>query len=285
MSGTKGPRFGLTLKMFGASALVVAVVLGGTLAVVSARATRAADEALHSRLDNTVAVAARAIDAENAKLASGADVAAQIPDLHRGRGERRIELAPRSLDDVPRPARRQLHPHHRRERHPGGALRRAGQDRRPARRSPDRRGARGPPGDGIRQPGGSAALPRGGDTARAHGAGGAARRASDHRLPRGGSEDRHRFGDGVLRARLAQPAGRGREQRAPVGAARRRRRQRGGHGRRGATGISRRSSTGIVWSGATGSCRTPAARRRSAAISRSGRATPSWRRIAPRSAP
>jgi len=74
-----GRRFGLTLKIFGASALVVALVLGGTIAVVSARATRAADEALRQRLDNTIAVAGRVIDGENAKLASGANVAAQIP--------------------------------------------------------------------------------------------------------------------------------------------------------------------------------------------------------------
>ena len=80
MSDTRrGPRVGLTLKIFGASALVVAVVLGGTIAVVSARATRAADEALHRRLDNTVAAADGVITAENAKLASGASVAAQIP--------------------------------------------------------------------------------------------------------------------------------------------------------------------------------------------------------------
>ena len=79
MSDTRRLRLGLTLKIFGASALVVAVVLGGTIAVVSARATRAADEALHTRLDNTVAVAGRVIEAENAKLASGANVAAQIP--------------------------------------------------------------------------------------------------------------------------------------------------------------------------------------------------------------
>jgi len=80
VSGTSGGRrFGLTLKIFGATALVVAVVLGGTLALVSARATRTADEALHRRLDNTVAVAGQAIEAENAKLASGALVAAQIP--------------------------------------------------------------------------------------------------------------------------------------------------------------------------------------------------------------
>ena len=78
MSDTRGPRLGLTLKIFGASALVIAVVLGGTIAVVSARATRAADEALHSRLDNTVAVAGSVIEADNGKLASGASVAAQI---------------------------------------------------------------------------------------------------------------------------------------------------------------------------------------------------------------
>jgi eukaryotic-like serine/threonine-protein kinase len=80
VSVTRGERrFGLTLKIFAASALVVVVVLGGALALVSARATRTAGEALNRRLDNTVAVASRYIDAENAKLASGANVAAQIP--------------------------------------------------------------------------------------------------------------------------------------------------------------------------------------------------------------
>ncbi len=80
MSDTRGGRrLGLTLKIFGASALVVALVLGGTIAVVSARANRAADEALHRRLDATVAVVGGLIADENAKLVSGANVAAQIP--------------------------------------------------------------------------------------------------------------------------------------------------------------------------------------------------------------
>ncbi len=80
VSGTRGARrLGLTLKIFGASAVVIAVVLGGTLTVVAARATRIADEALHRGLDNTVAVAGHVIDAENAKLASGANVAAEVP--------------------------------------------------------------------------------------------------------------------------------------------------------------------------------------------------------------
>jgi HAMP domain-containing protein/predicted Ser/Thr protein kinase len=80
VSATRGERrFGLTLKIFGASALVVVLVLGGSLALVSSRATRTADEALSRRLDNTVAVAGRFIEAENDKLASGANVAAQVP--------------------------------------------------------------------------------------------------------------------------------------------------------------------------------------------------------------
>jgi len=80
VSGTSGPRrLGLTLKIFGASALVVAVVLGGTIAVVSARANGAADEALHRRLDNTLAAVGGFIADQNAKLVSGANVAAQIP--------------------------------------------------------------------------------------------------------------------------------------------------------------------------------------------------------------
>ena len=97
MSDTRRPRLGLALKIFGASALVVAVVLGGTIAVVSARATRAADEALHKRLDNTIAVAGGVIEAENAKLASGANVAAQIPTfvaaVQRGGSSSLLDLA------------------------------------------------------------------------------------------------------------------------------------------------------------------------------------------------
>ena len=80
MSGTSRTRsFGLTLKIFVATALVVVVVLGGTLALVSAQATRNADEALLQRLENTSAVAGRFIDAENGKLASGAKAATQNP--------------------------------------------------------------------------------------------------------------------------------------------------------------------------------------------------------------
>jgi len=98
VSATRGARrFGLALKIFGASALVVVLVLGGTIAVVSARATRAADEALHKRLDNTVAVAGGVIEAENAKLASGANVAAQIPTfiaaVQRGGSSSLLDLA------------------------------------------------------------------------------------------------------------------------------------------------------------------------------------------------
>jgi eukaryotic-like serine/threonine-protein kinase len=80
VSGTKpGRRFPLTLKIFVATALVVVVVLGGTLALVSAQATRSADEALLQRLENTSAVAGRFIEAENGKLESGAKAAAQNP--------------------------------------------------------------------------------------------------------------------------------------------------------------------------------------------------------------
>ena len=80
MSGTsrRGP-FGLTLKIFGASAAVVVVVLGGTLALASSQASRNADLVLQERLRNTGAVAGRFIAAEDEKLASGANVAAQIP--------------------------------------------------------------------------------------------------------------------------------------------------------------------------------------------------------------
>ncbi len=80
MSATRPRRrFGLTLKIFGASALVVVLVLGGTLAIASTQASRNADLVLRERLHNTSAVAGRFIEAEDAELASGANVAAQIP--------------------------------------------------------------------------------------------------------------------------------------------------------------------------------------------------------------
>ena len=79
MNGTRAARFPLTLKIFAATALVVVVVLGGTLALVSAKATRSADEGLEQRLVNTSAVAGRFIDAENLELAAGARAATQNP--------------------------------------------------------------------------------------------------------------------------------------------------------------------------------------------------------------
>ena len=79
MSDTSGRRFGLTLKIFGASALVVVLVLLGTLALASSQASHNADLALTERLRNTSAVAGRFIAAEDDKLGSGANVAAQIP--------------------------------------------------------------------------------------------------------------------------------------------------------------------------------------------------------------
>jgi len=82
VSGTKlDRRFPLTLKIFAATALVVAVVLGGTLALVSAQATRSADAALQQRLENTSAVTGRFIDDENLELAAGARAATQNPNF------------------------------------------------------------------------------------------------------------------------------------------------------------------------------------------------------------
>jgi len=74
-----GRRFPLTLKVFAATALVVVVVLGGTLALVSAQATRGADEALDRRLENTSTVVLRFIESENRELAAGARAATQNP--------------------------------------------------------------------------------------------------------------------------------------------------------------------------------------------------------------
>lgn len=82
MSVTEGSRGGgLTLRLFVATALVVAVVLGGTLALVGAIARGNAVRALDERLSNTNRIALEFIEAENAKLAAGAAAAAQVPTL------------------------------------------------------------------------------------------------------------------------------------------------------------------------------------------------------------
>jgi HAMP domain-containing protein len=82
VSGTSRPRgFGITLKIFLATALVVAVVVGVTLVVTAQLARRNAERALDRRLQNTAEVARRFIEAENAKLASGAAAAAQNPSF------------------------------------------------------------------------------------------------------------------------------------------------------------------------------------------------------------
>ncbi len=78
MSGTDRPRgLGLTFKIFLATALVVVVLLGATLALISVLAKDNAENSLKRRLANTSEVARRFIEAENAKLASGAAAAAQ----------------------------------------------------------------------------------------------------------------------------------------------------------------------------------------------------------------
>ena len=84
MSGTEirkraGP--GLTLKLFIATATVVVAVLVATLLVAGFVARQNAERAIDQRLTNTGEVARRFIDAENAKLASGAAAAAQTSTL------------------------------------------------------------------------------------------------------------------------------------------------------------------------------------------------------------
>ncbi len=80
MSGTETRRrgLGLTWKLFAATALVVAVVLGATLILTSILARQNAERALDDRLENTAEVARAFIEAENKKLASGARSAAQF---------------------------------------------------------------------------------------------------------------------------------------------------------------------------------------------------------------
>jgi HAMP domain-containing protein len=83
VNGTDRARggFGLTLKIFTATALVVVVALGATLALAGLLARRSAETELDQRLANTSEVARFFIEAENAKLASGAATAAQEPNF------------------------------------------------------------------------------------------------------------------------------------------------------------------------------------------------------------
>ncbi len=83
MSGTEaaGGRGGLTLKVFAATAGVVVAVLAVALLLTSIRASQTATAAIDRQLANTGEVARQFIEAENAKLASGAKVAAQNPNF------------------------------------------------------------------------------------------------------------------------------------------------------------------------------------------------------------
>ncbi len=79
MSATSGVRLGLTVKIFGAMAAVVTVVLAGFLALAAAGADRTADEALARALASSREAARLFVQAEQAKLASGAAAAVQVP--------------------------------------------------------------------------------------------------------------------------------------------------------------------------------------------------------------
>ena len=82
MSGTDRRRgFGITSKIFLATALVVVVLLGVTLFITGLLARQNAERALDRRLQNTAEVAQRFIEAENAKLAAGAAAAGQNPNF------------------------------------------------------------------------------------------------------------------------------------------------------------------------------------------------------------
>jgi HAMP domain-containing protein len=74
-------RFGLTLKVFAATAVVVVAVLGVTLVLTGLLARQNAEKALDQRLANTGEVAHAFIEAENAKLATAAAVGVQNTNL------------------------------------------------------------------------------------------------------------------------------------------------------------------------------------------------------------
>jgi len=80
VSATRGGRrFGLTFKIFGAMAAVVAVVLAGSLGLAALLASRTADVTLGRALASSREAARLFVEAEQAKLAAGASAAAQVP--------------------------------------------------------------------------------------------------------------------------------------------------------------------------------------------------------------
>ncbi len=79
MNATSGPRVPLTLKIFGATAAVVTVVLAGFLALAASSADRTADGALGRALASSREGARLFVQAEQDKLASGAAAAVQVP--------------------------------------------------------------------------------------------------------------------------------------------------------------------------------------------------------------
>jgi serine/threonine-protein kinase len=80
-TGARRSRFGLTLKIFAATALVVVTVLGVTLFLTGFLARQNAERALDQSLAKTGEVARRFIDAENAKLATAAAVGVQNTNI------------------------------------------------------------------------------------------------------------------------------------------------------------------------------------------------------------
>ena len=83
MSATERPaprRFGLTLRIFLATAVVVALALGGALVLTSLRARQTANAALERQLGNAGEVVRSFLLAEQGKLASGLAAAVQNPN-------------------------------------------------------------------------------------------------------------------------------------------------------------------------------------------------------------
>jgi serine/threonine-protein kinase len=83
VSATERPaprRFGLTLRIFLATALVVALALGGAVVLTSLQARQTANAALERQLGNAGEVVRSFLLAEQAKLASGLAAAVQNPN-------------------------------------------------------------------------------------------------------------------------------------------------------------------------------------------------------------
>src|SRR5262245_5033128 len=100
-SATKTVRFGLAGKIFFASALLVAAVLGVTFGVTSIQANRTADATIHQALDNTREAVESYLAARTRTLARASTVATDVPQYRERllkRGQARTDALDQAND-------------------------------------------------------------------------------------------------------------------------------------------------------------------------------------------